>query len=295
MKAKFKAVVVSCLFAGSGVTQAQDVDYFGATPPGLEPVEFSFKNIVPDGMTVGNPTFSPDGREFYFTETQSMNIHIMKRTAFGWGTPERASFANDGRNYEPFITMDNKRIYFVSTRAPGSSPYNGRIWTSERRADGSWGEPQQVIERDTKEGFWFPTSPAPNTLYFGATLNDSLGEGDFYKATFNEGTWDVEHLEPPFNTADFEWDPLVSPDGSYMIFESKRAEGYGGTDIYVSFKSGDDWGAPINLGATINTPAYETAANITPDGKYIFYTLVPDKGAPRIYWVSTKVITRMKP
>jgi len=132
-------------------------------------------------------------------------------------------------------------------------------------------------------------------VYFGATLSDSFGEGDFYHAIKKDGTWHINHLPAPFNTKGYEWDPHISPDGSFMIFQSERLGGFGGTDIYVSFKQGKQWQDPINLGATINGASYETAAKITPDGKYMFFTLAPDKGEPIIYWVSADVIHALRP
>jgi len=294
VRALVKVNLVACLFVSQGLA-AGEFDYFAMTPPGAKPKIFSFQGLVPEGMMVGNPTFSPDGNEFYFTEEHSRNIFVMKRSGGKWLAPEQASFSDLGHNYEPFISQSNRELFFVSTRPPGSGKYNGRIWQVKRKEDGSWGQPVLLLDRPTKEGFWFPTSPGPGLLYFGATLADSLGEGDFYQARLENGHWQISHLKPPFNTPGYEWDPLVSPDGSYMVFQSERPGGFGGTDIYVSFKTGESWGAPVNLGSSINTAEYETAAKITPDGRFMFYTLVPDKGKPVIYWVSTEVITALKP
>ncbi|MFT4969259.1 MAG: outer membrane protein OmpA-like peptidoglycan-associated protein [Chitinophagales bacterium] len=52
----------------------------------------------------------------------------------------------------------------------------------------------------------------------------------------------------------------VSYDGSIIIFSSDSEEfgnSYGGTDLYMITKKGDEWSTPINLGMTINTPADE--------------------------------------
>ena len=270
-------------------------DYFGKNTPDTTPVIFDFSTVVTKEFKVGNPTFSPDGKAFYFTDENSRNIFVMHKQKGSWGKPVKASFSDIAYNYEPFITKDNQQLFFVSTRTPGSGKYNGRIWQTNRKPDGKWSEPKLVIDKKTEQGFWFPTSPANGVLYFGATLEDSFGEGDFYRAEQQAGNWVIkEHLAKPINDKDYEWDPLVSPDGSYMIFQSKRAGGYGGTDIYVSFIENGKLQQPINLGREINTPEFETAAKITPDGKYMFYTLVPDGGSPQIYWVSTKVITRLK-
>lgn len=287
--------ILSALIALPSAAAATPFDYFGETPPGTEPKEFVFRNYVPETFTVGNPVFGPDGTEFYFTDNQSHDIHVMRRTAEGWSAPERASFADEGDNYEPFLSKNGLELYFISNRAPGSAPYNGRIWHTERESVGApWQAPTLVIDRATTGGFWYPNQPEPGVLYFGATLEDSFGEGDFYRAQEVNGEWHISHLPAPFNTAGYEWDPLISPDGSYMIFQSERVGGLGGTDIYVSFRDGNTWGTPINLGDRINTPEFETAGSITPDGKFLVYTLVPGKGAPRIYWVSTEVITRLK-
>ncbi|NVJ97024.1 MAG: PD40 domain-containing protein [Alphaproteobacteria bacterium] len=272
-----------------------ELDFFGEPKPDLTPIEFPFANHVPKGVTVGNPVFGPDGKEFYFTDNESRDIHVMTRSESGWSKPRRASFADQGDNYEPYLAADGLSLYFISTRAPGTPPYNGRIWHTSRASTNSpWQAPTLVLDRVTDAGFWYPNEGEKGVLYFGATLADSFGEGDFYRAKKSEDGWQIHHLPAPFNTEGYEWDPLISPDGSYMMFQSERAGGLGGTDIYVSFKTGEEWGTPINLGSTINTPEFETAGSITPDGKFMFYTLVPDEGAPRIYWVSTDVITRLQ-
>ena len=51
--------------------------------------------------------------------------------------------------------------------------------------------------------------------------------------------------------------PAFSPDGTVMYFASTRPGGYGGWDIYVSFRSNDGWTAPQNLGPVVNTPGNE--------------------------------------
>jgi outer membrane protein OmpA-like peptidoglycan-associated protein len=46
-------------------------------------------------------------------------------------------------------------------------------------------------------------------------------------------------------------------DGKRLYFASNRAEGFGGMDLWVSFRQGETWGKPINLGRSVNTPKNE--------------------------------------
>jgi hypothetical protein len=58
-------------------------------------------------------------------------------------------------------------------------------------------------------------------------------------------------------------------------------------------KTKDGWGKPINLGSTINTNAYEVAARISPDGRYIFFDR-PFKKEQDIHWMKATIIERLK-
>ena len=79
-----------------------------------------------------------------------------------------------------------------------------------------------------------------------------------------------------------------------MIFESKRTDGLGWHDIYISKRNHDgSWNEPINLGAKINTADEDGTPQITPDGKYFFFTTVKsgDWGYTP-YWIDAEVVTK---
>ncbi len=64
----------------------------------------------------------------------------------------------------------------------------------------------------------------------------------------------------PYNGADFSVGfPAFSPDGRALYFASNRPDGFGGYDIYVSFRVGssNNWSAPQNLGSVVNSPGNE--------------------------------------
>jgi hypothetical protein len=51
--------------------------------------------------------------------------------------------------------------------------------------------------------------------------------------------------------------PALSADGEKMVFASDTKGSVGGLDLFISYKEGDDWSTPINLGNLINTQGNE--------------------------------------
>lgn len=56
------------------------------------------------------------------------------------------------------------------------------------------------------------------------------------------------------NTASNDGCPILSPYDDALYIASNRPGGQGGLDIWVARRSGDGWGAPVNLGPGINSP-----------------------------------------
>jgi outer membrane protein OmpA-like peptidoglycan-associated protein len=78
-----------------------------------------------------------------------------------------------------------------------------------------------------------------------------------YAATQKNYQWgNIKEL--PFNSDEFDTaHPTISVDGKRLYFASNRSEGFGGMDLWVSFRQGETWGKPINLGRGVNTSKNE--------------------------------------
>ena len=59
--------------------------------------------------------------------------------------------------------------------------------------------------------------------------------------------------------------PNVRKDGLEMVFTSTRTGGLGAFDIWSSSRASvsEPWGAPVNLGASVNTAAGETRPSMS--------------------------------
>ena len=99
---------------------------------------------------------------------------------------------------------------------------------------------------------------------------------------------------------------------------NNKPDSYGSIDLYVTFKDADDnWTPVVNFGSVINTDRVESAARISPDGRYIFltglyihhdwgsgsygysdvidYFTKPGHGRADIYWIDAKIIEDLRP
>lgn len=83
--------------------------------------------------------------------TRSAICRLVLKEKGIWKEPEAASFASDLNyfNLEPCLSADGKKIIFLSNRPPrGQQAKPGwqhqNLWASDRREDGSWGEPYDL-------------------------------------------------------------------------------------------------------------------------------------------------------
>ena len=81
------------------------------------------------------------------------------------------------------------------------------------------------------------------------------------------------NLGPTVNSDLEDQDASISRHGLSLYFQSARAGGFGGFDIWVSRRTSVDepWGPPQNLGPAINTPFNELNPTLSGDGHRLFF------------------------
>jgi Tol biopolymer transport system component len=86
------------------------------------------------------------------------------------------------------------------------------------------------------------------------------------------GEWqEPTNLGPVVNSVYDDWYPVIAEDGSYMIFVSNRPGGFGGYDLWISYKVGGEWEAPENLGAEVNTAAGDSAPYLAENDTVLYF------------------------
>ena len=246
--------------------------------------------VISDANRQWRITFTPDGRTAYFAEsegffpaTRQATIHVTRLVNGEWTEPEVAPFSGRYSDIDPFITPDGLRLYFSSIRpVDGVTRGDIDIWYVERTASG-WSEPIRLGDAvNSPVDELYPTASARGDLFFGvgpAVPGPGIDWGIYTAAREGAGFAQREpvaavNTDLPFDaaapTADWEFNPEVSPDGRTLAFTSLRPGGHGYGDLYVSFQRDESWSAPQNLGPAVNTRADEFHPTFGRDGRLYF-------------------------
>ncbi|WP_028981009.1 OmpA family protein [Sporocytophaga myxococcoides] len=130
------------------------------------------------------------------------------------------------------------------------------------------------INRFYIHGYPVLTADQQTIIYYkknGLTHND---DEDIVVSDKVNGEWsDPYSISTNINTKFNEGAASLSGDGKVLVFTScNRQDGFGSCDLYVSYKIGDAWSEPVNLGANINSPTWESEPTISADGKTIYFS-----------------------
>ena len=297
--------VLSVLLMGCKQEQI-GVNYLGQDPPGLTAELFSPGLISTDSMEHSSPAFSPDGKVVLWTVlNRSYHASMMEMNFENgkWSAPHRPTFADStADDYYPSFSPDGKKLYFSSRRRvpPGFPENRGiRIWQVDRKED-SWGNPVPFDTTVSNGEDYAHSITKDGTLYYSTSEGGAINWCLRSAQKTNDHYLESGLLPYSINSVDYEDGPYVAPDESFLIFESQRPEGMGGSgDLYISFRNSDGgWNVPVNMGPKINSTATERFARLSPDGKYLFFGSTRNNSATNmgfdIFWIDAKVIDELQ-
>jgi hypothetical protein len=282
MNVSFAIVIVSLL----GIT--------GRALPSREPRPEVFGPGVISGPANDlSPAFTPDGRTVFFTRANAEQSIILVSHLSGekWSKPEIAPFSGVWRDLEPAMAMDGSYLIFASNRPAieGGTPldafYNGatqpkkggNLWRVDRTTNG-WGAPHRLPDViNGNSSVFSPALAANGSLYF---MQPSGAKSHFhiFRSRLTHGEY-----EPPVavsvsageDVGDF--DPVVAPDESFMVFSSARLTDKG-TSLFIAFQKNDGWSTPAYMDSVVSPPMTgNIEARLSPDHR-------------TLYWSSTRVV-----
>ena len=257
-----------------------------STPINLGPV-------VNSPVDDNRPAISKDGLSLYITSGRpggfgGLDIWVSRRPSVDdpWGAaqnlgPTVNSSSNDAA---PAFSPDGHRLYFHSFRPGGCGIAD--IYVSRRRDtrdDFGWGPPEDLgCVVNTPYVNAGPTifedeTTGTTTLYF-TVQNNPPGSDQGFDIYASTRTGDEGAFGPPVLVAELsspfrDTRTTIRRDGLEMILSSGRPGGVGSEDLWVSTRAStlDPWSTPVNLGAVVNTTAFDGGPALSFDGTTLYF------------------------
>jgi Tol biopolymer transport system component len=275
--------------------------YLGQKPPG-QVAEIFAPGVISTAAHEFSCCFSPDGREFYFTRRDpelGQNVVMVTKQVEGvWTEPAMASFAGPF-TFEPFVTPDNKRIYFQTGKVVGGELLMFTMYAD--RTEAGWSEARDPGEPFNPMKTMHVSSTLDGTIY----TTDISGGGSFVtnKGPARPGSErlgvirpvggkyeKLEPLGPPLDREPKSQHPWIAPDESFIVYTVVRpGETPANVLLFASRNKDGSWIEPrqLDLGRAAGQPF------VSPDGRFLFFTsMEPGKGNGDIYWVDASVLKR---
>jgi hypothetical protein len=275
-------VLPGCGYTKPSITPQLDSPYLGQEPPGMEPEVFAPGIVSDPDFTEYSGSFSPDGSEYYFSrfsQASESRLLFSKVVDGKWSAPEQLAVTAEYTAFEPYVTLDNQRLYFAWGYPVDPGQPEFPYFFVERAPDG-WSEPKYA-----GQGMFLSSSRDGQLYTTDMSSRDVDGKTYLAKITVIDGVfthYERLNIEIPWGNPAH---PCIALDGSYILFDVGR-----GNHLFVSFKeAGGAWGEPIDLTKHGFDPM-AGGAYTSPDGKYLFFSLNND-----IWWVDIKVVENLRP
>ena len=175
--------------------------------------------------------------------------------------------------YYPSFTI-NDSLFVFTRRGAGiredfmeSIKQKNSTYSKAKMIDGNINnEPSKGGINISQDGEWL--------LFAGNFPGKGFGNFDLYISYNTPSGWSEPlNLGENINTDFWESSPSLSPDKNTLYFSSDRPGGYGGEDLYVSYrKPNGAWSKAENMGPNINTAGDELAPFIHADNQSLYFT-----------------------
>jgi hypothetical protein len=297
-------LLMAVLFAAckrtNGPDQAETVfpalsgPFLGQMLPDTLPELFA-PGIVSTGMYTRDVAITPDGKEIYFCVAignYTYSTILCAREENGrWLPPEIVPFSGGPgvTDFEPALSPDGSRLYFLSNRPDGEEPPGDQdIWVVERDSAGAWGIPRNLGEPVNSDGGeYFPSLTRDGTLYFTRNEKGS-GLNQIFRSRWVDGAFQEPELLPSqVNCGSNRYNAFVAPDESYLIVPAVgMPDAYDGVDYYMVFRdAGDHWSQPVNMGPLVNQEnARGWSPYVSPGGEVFFFMATRPREVSEADW-----------
>lgn len=118
------------------------------------------------------------------------------------------------------------------------------------------------------------TADRKTLMYSARNGQRSTDDENIFLSRWENEKWSTPvAISSTVNTKYNEGACTMSADGKTIVFAScNRPDGLGACDLYISYKEGEQWSIPQNMGKKVNSAGWDSEPSISADGKVIYFS-----------------------
>lgn len=173
--------------------------------------------------------------------------------------------------YFPSLTIDGHNLIFTRQLNFANEDFfgtnkNAEKWSMAKPLPGG-------VNTTRNEGAQNISQDGTVLVFTSCDAPEGYGSCDLYYSLLTRKGWsDPINMGGVINSEFWESQPSIAPDKRALYFAARRQDGFGGSDIYVSYlMPNGKWGPPLNMGPAINTAGDETSPFIHADNQTLYF------------------------
>ena len=265
---------------------AQAQKYSGWSTP------INLGSVINSTASDQGPAISKDGLSLYFHSNRTgglggFDMYVLQRASVDepWEPPVNLGPALNTTFDEgnPAFSRDGHFLFFQTVRPGGLGGVD--LWVSRRNHthdDFDWETPVNLgtgvnsSADDNAPSYFENDELGAAQLYFVSTRAGGFGGQDIYISNQAlDGSFGPASLVADLSTTSTDSRPSIRHDGLEIIFQSNRPGSLTtALDLWVATRASslDGWSIPVTLGNTVNTTSIDNNANLSWDGKTLFFS-----------------------
>ncbi len=171
-------------------------------------------------------------------------------------------------HYQEFLDSNPKNQEAKDKAATYIANYNFRIKAQKQPVPFEPIRLDSAINTNLPEYFPCLTADGETMIFTRKEKRDE----DFFYSKKIDGKWQKAVPMTAVNTKENEGAQTISADGKTLVFTAcDRPFGLGSCDLYISELNDGKWSLPKNMGATVNTKAWESQPALSADGRTLYF------------------------
>ncbi|MGD2135983.1 MAG: hypothetical protein PVF27_07485 [Gemmatimonadales bacterium] len=266
------------------------------------------------GASINSPgkdehaTLTETGTTMYFASIREggvggYDLYVAQLEQDDWSParPLPAPVNTPRDEYDPFVTLDGRRLFFASNRGNDGPYWDADIYVAEW--DGAaWSEPEiydSALVTPGEPDWGFTVTRDFEMLVFSSGRQPAEpGSVQIFESRWLGDRWSRPRALPaPVNSGTWEATPYLTPDGSTLYLNSGRGKPEDGdVDIWRFERRGGRWANAQLMTGPFLSDGHDYDPWLTADGRKFYFTSTRDGGLGRadIYVVERRSVDRRR-